>query len=285
MSTVRRSDALIAFKFTDADFSRLRVMVKDMTGISLSEQKRELVYGRLTRRLRALGFEAFRDYCDYLEANPDAELEHFTNAITTNLTSFFRENHHFEMLATDPLRSWLLQRLSTHGKLRCWSAGCSTGEEPYSLAITLAEIIPNVFDRDVKILATDLDTNVVATAAAGVYPENRIESIDRERRNKWFSRGTGTNTGMVRVSEKLRKLITFNQLNLMNEWPMRGAFDVIFCRNVVIYFDKPTQSILFNRYADALCDQGALFIGHSETMADVCTRFDLVGKTMYRKVC
>lgn len=284
MSTARRSDALTAFEFTDADFARLRVLVKEMTGINLSEQKRELVYGRLTRRLRALGIGSFRAYCDFLEANPDAELEHFTNAITTNLTSFFRENHHFEMLANEPLRSWLLQRLSTTGKLRCWSAGCSTGEEPYSLAITLAENIPNVFERDVRILATDLDTNVVATAATGVYPENRIESIDRERKAKWFARGTGSNAGMVRVSEKLRKMITFNQLNLMNDWPMRGKFDVIFCRNVVIYFDKPTQSVLFNRYADALCDDGVLFIGHSETMAEVCTRFDLIGKTMYRKI-
>ncbi len=284
MSTARRSDAMATFKFTDADFSRLRVMVKEMTGISLSEQKRELVYGRLTRRLRALGFEAFHDYCNYLEENQDEELEHFTNAITTNLTSFFRENHHFQMLSDEPLRSWLMQRLSSNGKLRCWSAGCSTGEEPYSLAITLSEMIPNIRDRDVKILATDLDTNVVATAAAGVYPENRIDALDRERKNKWFSRGTGANTGMVRVSDQLRGMITFNQLNLMSEWPMKGKFDVIFCRNVVIYFDKPTQSVLFNRYADALCDQGALFIGHSETMSEVCTRFDLIGKTMYRKI-
>lgn len=282
MSRTERG-ALVTFSFTDADFARLRNLVKNLTGISLSEQKRELVYGRLTRRLRALGFGSFKDYCDFLEDNLDAELEHFTNAITTNLTSFFRENHHFELLSND-LRSWLMNRLGSNGRLRIWSAGCSTGEEAYSIAITLAETIPDVFSRNVKILATDLDTNVVATGRAGVYPENRIEAIEAERKRKWFQRGSGTTTGMVRVDQKLRDMVTFNQLNLMGEWPMRGKFDVIFCRNVVIYFDKPTQSKLFSRYADALCDDGVLFIGHSETMADVCDRFDLVGKTMYRKL-
>lgn len=281
-----RSDrgALVTFSFTDADFTRLRSLVKDLTGISLSDQKRELVYGRLTRRLRALGFTSFKDYCDYLEENQASELEHFTNAITTNLTSFFRENHHFEMLTNGPVKDWLHKRLGMNGKLRIWSAGSSTGEEAYSIAMTLAETIPDVFNKNVKILATDLDTNVVATGRGGVYPENRIESLDRDRKSKWFSRGSGELNGMVKVSDKLRDMVTFNQLNLMGDWPMRGQFDVIFCRNVVIYFDKPTQGTLFNRYADQLCDDGVLFIGHSETMADVCDRFELVAKTMYRKL-
>lgn len=281
-----RSDrgALITFAFTDSDFSRLRALVKELTGISLSDQKRELVYGRLTRRLRALGFQAFKDYCDYLEENLDDELEHFTNSITTNLTSFFRENHHFELIANDPLKSWLLKRLGTNGKLRFWSAGCSTGEEAYSLAITLAETIPDVFNKNVKILATDLDTNVVATGRAGIYPENRIDALSTERKRQWFQRGGGASTGMVKVDDRLRNMVTFNQLNLMGPWPIKGTFDVIFCRNVVIYFDKPTQGVLFNRYADQLCEDGTLFIGHSETMADVCDRFDLIAKTMYRKL-
>lgn len=283
MGPTKNSGALITFKFTDNDFSRLRTMVKELTGISLSDQKRELVYGRLTRRLRALGFSSFHDYCNYLEDNPNEELEHFTNAITTNLTSFFRESHHFDMLASEPLKGWLNKRYQANGRLRFWSAGCSTGEEPYSLAMTLAESIPDVFNKNVKILATDLDTNVVATASAGVYPENRIEALSRERKEKWFARGKGDNTGMVKVSSKLQEMCTFKQLNLMQSWPMRGPFDAMFCRNVVIYFDKPTQGVLFNRYADILCDDGVLFIGHSETMADVCDRFDLVGKTMYRK--
>ncbi len=284
---MNRSDrgALVTFTFTDKDFERLRGLVKELTGISLSEQKRELVYGRLTRRLRALGFSSFKDYCDFLEEHLDHELEHFTNAITTNLTSFFRENHHFELLANDPLHSWLMSRLGQNRKLRFWSAGSSTGEEAYSLAITLAETIPDVFNKDVKILATDLDTNVIATGRNGVYPENRIDALSTERKRKWFQRGGGNATGMVKVDDRLREMVTFNQLNLMADWPMRGRFDVIFCRNVVIYFDKPTQGVLFNRYADMLCDDGVLFIGHSETMADVCTRFDLVGKTMYRKIC
>lgn len=272
------------FTFTDKDFHRLRGMVKQLTGINLSEQKRELVYGRLTRRLRALRFTTFKEYCDYLESNPDAELEHFTNAITTNLTSFFRENHHFEMLSTPPIRDWLLQRFTQNGRLRIWSAGCSTGEEPYSIAITLAETIPDVFNKNVKILATDLDTNVVATGRAGIYPENRIEGVSQDRVKKWFVQGAGELTGMVRVADKLRNMITFNQLNLMGDWPMKGPFDVIFCRNVLIYFDKPTQQKLFNRYADLLCQDGVLFIGHSETVAELCDRLDLVAKTQYRKL-
>jgi len=280
----RERGPLVTFEFTERDFTRLRDLVRKLTGISLSDQKRELVYGRLTRRLRALGIGSFKDYCDFLEANLDHELEHFTNAITTNLTSFFRENHHFEMIADEPLHGWLLRRLQDNGRLRFWSAGCSTGEEAYSLAITLAETIPDVFSRDVKILATDLDTNVVATGRAGVYPENRIEALSPERKRNWFQRGSGDATGMVKVADDLRRMVTFNPLNLMDEWPMRGPFDVIFCRNVVIYFDKPTQATLFDRYANLLCNDGVLFIGHSETMAEICTRFDLVAKTMYRKL-
>lgn len=271
------------FHFTDRDFNKLRDLVKDLTGISLSDQKRELLYGRLTRRLRALGIQKFSDYCDYLEEHPDEEVEHFTNAITTNLTSFFRENHHFEMIAGQ-LRPWLLSRYQQNGKIRVWSAGCSTGEEPYSIAMTLAESIPDCFNKNVKILATDLDTNVVAKAASGIYADNRIEGLPRERVNKWFTKGSGTNAGNVKVSDKLRDMITFKSLNLMHGWPMRGPFDIIFCRNVVIYFDKPTQATLFDRYADMICEDGVLFIGHSETMADVCNRFELVGKTMYRKL-
>jgi len=284
MALNKERGALVTFEFTDRDFTRLRELVRKLTGISLSDQKRELVYGRLTRRLRALGIESFKTYCDFLEDNLDRELEHFTNAITTNLTSFFRENHHFEMITEEPLQGWLRRRLQENGRLRFWSAGCSTGEEAYSLAITLAESIPDVFSRDVKILATDLDTNVVATGRTGVYPENRIETVSPERKRHWFQRGSGDAAGMVRVADALRGMVTFNPLNLMGNWPMRGPFDMIFCRNVVIYFDKPTQATLFDRYADLLCDDGVLFIGHSETMAELCTRFDLVGKTMYRKL-
>lgn len=284
MAMNRERGPLVTFEFTDRDFTRLRDLVRQLTGISLSDQKRELVYGRLTRRLRALGIANFRDYCDFLEANLDHELEHFTNAITTNLTSFFRENHHFEMIAGEPLHGWLTRRLQENGRLRFWSAGCSTGEEAYSLAITLAETIPDVFNRDVKILATDLDTNVVATGRAGIYPENRIEALSGERKRTWFQKGSGDSTGMVKVADELRGMVTFNPLNLMGDWPMRGPFDIIFCRNVVIYFDKPTQATLFDRYANMLCDDGVLFIGHSETMAEICTRFDLVAKTMYRKL-
>lgn len=277
------SQASDGFVFTDSDFNKLRDTIKDIAGISLSDQKKELVYGRLTRRLRALRLQTFKEYLEYLEEHTDTELELFTNALTTNLTSFFRENHHFEMMATD-IHPWLLQRYQQTGRLRIWSAGCSTGEEPYSIAITIAESVPDAFSKNIKILATDLDTDVVAKAASGVYADNRIEGLPKERVKKWFVRGTGDKSGFVKVSDKLRDMITFKPLNLMHSWPMKGPFDVIFCRNVVIYFDKPTQAVLFDRYADMLCDSGVLFIGHSETMAEVCNRFELVGKTMYRKL-
>jgi len=271
-----------AFEFTDRDFNHLRKLVSTHAGISLSDHKRDLVYSRLSKRLRAHGLTRFRDYCTLLENDAGDELEQFTNAITTNLTSFFRENHHFEHLAQDVVPQ-LLERYRSTRRLRIWSAGCSTGEEPYSLAITLREAIPDIDNRDIRILASDLDTNVVQTAAAGIYRAERIEGLDKQRTKRWFQRGKGEHAGKVKVSEDLRKLITFRQLNLMQGWPMSGLFDVIFCRNVVIYFDKPTQQILFDRYANIMQPDSHLFIGHSETLHNVTGRFALIGKTIYRK--
>lgn len=270
-----------AFKLSDTDFNSLRQLVTEHTGISLSEKKSELVYGRISKRLRALGLNCFGEYCDLLKSNPGEELEHFSNAITTNLTAFFREAHHFEYLAQQvvPL---LMERYSKTRRLRIWSAGCSTGEEAYSIAITLREAIPNIDNLDIRILASDLDTNVVQAGESGIYQEKRIEGLSDERRQRWFQRGRGKQSNMVRIVPELRNMIAFKQLNLMKDWPMKGLFDVIFCRNVVIYFDKPTQRILFERFDRVMHPKSHLFIGHSETLSNINESFKLIDKTIYR---
>jgi chemotaxis protein methyltransferase CheR len=271
------------FEFTDADFDCLRKLVLEQSGISLSEHKRDLVYGRLAKRLRAHELSRFSDYCRLLEHNPQTELEYFINAITTNLTSFFREHHHFDFL-TDEIGRMFEQNDQRHLKLRIWSAGCSTGEEPYSLAMTLDETIPNINHHDIRILATDLDSNVVNTAACGVYPVSGTAGLDTRTLKRWFLRGKGEQVGKVMVTPDLRRLIDFRQLNLMHNWPMHGPFDVIFCRNVVIYFDAATKRRLFERIADILKPGGLLFVGHAETLRNVCSRFELIGKTIYRRI-
>lgn len=271
-----------AFEFSDSDFSYLRKLVFTHTGINLSEQKRNLVYGRLSKRMRAHGLSRFCDYCRLLKDKPDDELEHFTNAITTNLTSFFRERHHFDYI-TDDLIHILQARYHTERRLRIWSAGCSTGEEPYSLAITLREAIPDIDKHDIRILATDLDTNVVKTAARGIYPATSIEGLDSQLKRRWFLRGKGQHEGQIMAVPELRRLIRFRQLNLMHDWPMHGLFDAIFCRNVVIYFDTPTKQVLFERFANIMQPGGHLFIGHSETLRNLSNRFQSIGKTIYRR--
>lgn len=267
--------------FTDADFNFIRQLVATQTGISLSEQKRELVYGRLAKRLRSLDLQSFAQYCAYVEKS-EQELLELVNAITTNLTSFFRESYHFDYLR-DTLLPELLRSNAANRRIRIWSAGCSTGEEPYSIAMTVRDAIPAGQGWDVKILATDIDSNVLARAQQGIYPEERTTGIPDRYLRRSFRKGHGDNAGMLRVNDEVRSLITFRQLNLMQDWPMKGPFDVIFCRNVVIYFDKSTQRRLFNRYADLLADNGHLFIGHSETLFKVCDRFTLIGRTIYHK--
>ena len=272
------------FEFTDRDFAFLRDIVTGHSGITLGEQKRQLVYGRLTRRLRQLRLDSFEQYCDYVEQHLDEELGELINAITTNLTSFFRENHHFEHLAASALPETMARNAGAH-RLRLWSAGCSTGEEPYSIAMTVSETLGPVLPGwDARILATDIDSQVVAKAQAGVYQQDRIEGISPSRQRRWFSRGTGPNSGKVRVNGDLQELIAFRQLNLLKDWPMRGPFDIIFCRNVVIYFDKDTQKTLFNRYADLLVPNGYLYVGHSESLHRISDRFKLIGKTIYQRI-
>ncbi len=281
-STAERLGA--EFAFTDRDFEFLRNIVTSHTGITLGANKRQLVYGRLVRRLRALGLATFEQYCAHVDRNFDQELSELVNAITTNLTSFFRERHHFEHLATVALAD-IQARDAANRRLRIWSAGCSSGEEPYSIAMTVAETLgANPPSWDARILATDIDSQVLARAATGVYAEDRIEGLAPARVRRWFRRGGGANTGKVKVDAALQAQIAFRRLNLMDDtWPMRGPFDAIFCRNVVIYFDKPTQRRLSDRYADLLAPQGFLYIGHSESLHGVNERFKLIGRTIYQR--
>lgn len=270
------------FKFTRHDFEYIRDMVGERTGIVLSDHKVDMVYGRLARRLRQLKLNNFKDYLDRLKQDDDQELVEFTNALTTNLTSFFREPHHFDFLRNTGIPELVKHR--PNKRLRVWSAGCSTGEEPYTIAITLQEGLPLIRSWDVKILATDIDSNVVDRAKAGVYDQERLNGVSKERLDRWFRKGSGANKGKVKASLELQEMITFKQLNLMYQWPMKGPFDIIFCRNVVIYFNKDTQRILFDRYADMLAADGYLIVGHSESLHKVTNRFDLLGKTIYRKI-
>ncbi len=269
------------YEFSDAHFQLLRKLAGEHTGIDLSDAKRELMYSRLSRRVRQLGMNSFGDYCN-LVIESGEELTNFINAITTNLTSFFREKHHFDFLGAKLLPK-ILQDNAHHRKIRIWSTACSTGEEPYSIAMVLGETIPKIEQWDIKILATDIDSNVLAKAQAGIYGQAVIENLSMERRKRWFRQGKGNKQGLAKVIPDLQALITFKQLNLMHTWPMHGLFDLIFCRNVVIYFDQSTQRILFNRLADVLRTNGHLFIGHSETLYKISDRFDLLGKTIYQR--
>lgn len=269
------------FSFEDSDFKRVKGMVYEFAGIDLNDSKKNLVYNRLSKRIRFLSMSSFSQYLDFVEQEGEAEFVHLINAITTNLTFFFRENHHFEYLANTIIPMLVKENAATK-KIRIWSAGCSTGEEPYSLAITLKESVPQGWDA--RVLATDLDTNVVQTGMAGVYKIDRLKGVSEERKKRWFLKGSGSKEGFVRVKQELQEIIDFGQINLMNEWPIKDAIDVIFCRNVVIYFDKPTQSKLFSRYADLLPSHGHLLIGHSESLYKVCDRFELLGQTIYKKI-
>lgn len=271
------------FVMTEADFAQIRKLALDFTGISLSEHKREMVYSRLARRLRVLDMNEFSDYIAYLKTNNADEISNFMNSITTNLTSFFRENHHFDYLSKTVIPE-LLDLHKADKKIRVWSAGCSTGEEPYSIAMTFLESgkMPSP-QWDLKILATDLDSNVLTHAKTALYAENTLSTVPSAIKSRWFIPKKSNDKNVYQVADKVRELLTFNRLNLMQSWPLNSKFDVIFCRNVVIYFDKPTQKILFERFAEALNDGGHLFIGHSETLHGVTTRFKPLGRTIYRK--
>ncbi len=262
------------FDFNSRDFERVRGLIYQRAGIALADSKQEMVYSRLARRLRATGITSFNQYLDMLERTHDSEeWEAFTNALTTNLTSFFREAHHFPILAD------FLKTLKEPATI--WCSAASTGEEPYTIAMTACEAYGSL-TPPVQIVATDIDTNVLATGANGVYPMERIEKMSPERVKKFFLRGKGSHEGYVRVRPELRKLITFKQLNLLADgWPISGQFDVIFCRNVMIYFDKPTQSKILSRFVPLMKPHALLFAGHSENFLYVSDALKLKGKTVY----
>ncbi|HEX5458651.1 MAG TPA: protein-glutamate O-methyltransferase CheR [Steroidobacteraceae bacterium] len=270
------------FVFGDEDFQALRVLVKSLTGIHLSQQKRELVYGRLARRLRALQLRSFAEYRERLTRD-EREVAELCNAITTNLTSFFREPHHFQYLR-DHVLAPLAADPGRGRRLRIWSAGCSTGEEPYSIAMAVLEALPDPERWDVKILATDLDSEVLDRARRGVYPAERTANVSPERLTRFFTERQEAGGLCRQIAPHVAALVTFKQLNLIHELPMRGPLDAIFCRNVVIYFDKETQRELFARIARLQRSGDLLFLGHSESLFKVCDSYALIGKTIHRRV-
>jgi len=268
------------FHMTDSDFNAIAELAGEHTGIVLGPHKRNMVYGRIARRIRALGLSSFKQYIEFLKNNPKDEMSNFINAITTNLTSFFREPHHFQYLQNELLPE--LRRLNAESrKIRIWSAGSSIGQEAYTIAMTIVRAnFPS--NWDIKILATDLDSNVLDTGRRGVYPIDHIDQLDPAIVKQFFRKSTDGRS--VQVSDELRNMVSFKRLNLLEKWPMKGPFDLIFCRNVVIYFNKDTQRVLFDRYANYLRSDGRLFIGHSENLSGVCDRFQSLGQTIYRKM-
>lgn len=266
----------------DSEFEFIRHVIAENAGIVLGPNKRQLVQGRLARRLRELGLPTYESYCDHVRNSGPEELVGLINAITTNVTSFFRENHHFEALASYMIPE-ALKRNQQSRRLRIWSAGCSTGEEPYCIAMVLSEVLPSVERWDAKILATDIDSDVIATAQQGIYPVDRLSAIPEARLRRCFRRGVGANAGHAMVQPDVARFITFRTLNLQQSWPMSGPFDIIFCRNVMIYFDQVTRERLVGRFAALLAPGGYLCLGHSESIHSGTAPFHLVGKTIYRK--
>ena len=265
------------FAFTLSDFRKIAALVHGEAGIVLPESKASLVYSRLAKRLRTIGLRSFRDYCALVESkNGVDERMAMIAAMTTNVTRFFRESHHFEELST--ILPAMAQAARKGQRLRLWSAGCSSGEEPYSMAITLLDVMSDALDHDVRILATDLDPNMLERGRAGCYPRNAVREVPQRLRERW----TRPEGETVVMAPELRSLIQFNELNLLAEWPMTGKFDAIFCRNVMIYFDEETQDRIWRKFASLLRPGGTLFIGHSERIAMDRHPFDLVAQTTYR---
>lgn len=272
------------FALSDAEFKKLTGIVRELTGIVLGDHKKEMLYGRLARRLRDLGMQSFSQYCALLDSkDADQETGFLVNAVTTNLTKFYRESHHFDFL-TDYLKSLQSDsvRLGGDRSVLIWSAGCSSGEEPYSIASTLLSKTPSMASWKPRILATDLDTNMLTTGQAGIYSKNSLNDIPDDYK-KVFEENTKIVGDKIHLRDKPKSLVHFKQLNLLHPWPMKQKYDVIFCRNVLIYFDGPTKEGLVNRYAGMLRPGGMLFLGHSESMQNKIPGLSLIGRTAYRK--
>ena len=262
------------FSFSDQEFKQVCQLIHERAGIHLTPSKKDMVYSRLTRRLRANNISSFSDYLTIVEANSEPEREAFVNALTTNVTAFYREAHHFPVLA-EHMRS--LKRHPIH----IWCNAASTGEEPYTIAMTMVDLFGSL-TPPVRIIATDIDTQALQKAYDGVYSLEQAKKLPKEVLERFFLKGRDDKAGQVKVRKELRDLITFSQLNLQDsQWPIKGPFDAIFCRNVMIYFDKPTQHKILQRFVPLMQKDALLFAGHSESLQGVNDTFKLRGKTVY----
>jgi len=272
------------FKLSEREFSLFSRLVYEKAGINLHEGKKELVRSRLSRRLRAKKMTRFKEYYKFLMADESGEeLIHMLDAISTNLTSFFREPKHFAFLELTALPTLIDNDKSRKRQLNIWSAGCSSGEEPYTLSICLHEFAQSRPELNFRVLATDISTRMLATANNGIYHESQVQTIAPDILRKYFQRGQRNWTSHYRIKSFVRKTVEFSRLNLMEPFPFSTKFQVIFCRNVMIYFDKETQSRLVNKYYDCLAPGGFLFIGHSESLMGTEHRFKYVQPTIYQK--
>ena len=271
------------FAFTEADFRAIAELLRRECGISLGANKKNLVYSRLAKRLRSNGLASFRDYCELISSEAGAEeRQAMIAAMTTNVTRFFREQHHFDHLRTEVLPR-LAKTLRARGRARIWSAGCSSGEEPYSIAMTVLAGIPEAAELNIRILATDIDPNMIAFGKAATYGSAIADSVPAEYLKTWCVRGESGGETVYRIADRVRSLVSFNELNLLGPWPMKGQFDAVFCRNVMIYFDGDTQAKLCGHFADLMPAGGVLYIGHSERLGEDDLSFDLCGRTTYIK--
>lgn len=265
------------------EFDYLRRLIYNYAGIVIADNKRSMVQGRISRRMRELGVRDVGEYIAYVRSAPEIERGRLASVLTTNVTAFFREPHHFDYLRREFIPTWLAKQYG-RPRFRAWSAGCSSGEEPYSIGITVLDALEKMPAADVRILATDLDAAMVRAARDGIFQLNRSSGVGDTVLKKWFLRGAGAQSGLIRVRPQLREIVRVMPLNLLEEWPMKSRFDVIFCRNVFIYFDKPIKTRILSGFADRLESGGLLFIGHSETLHGLSNRFELIGQTIYRKV-
>ena len=286
--TLAKSNASLVesgeFELTPRDFAAITGILMQEAGIALSDGKANLVYSRLAKRLRLLGLRNFSDYVALISGAEGAEeRQAMIAALTTNVTRFFREPHHFDHLRTEILPP-LLAKARQGGKIRLWSAACSSGQEPYSMALPVLALLPEAAKYDIKILATDIDPNMLAAGQAGIYDASLMEAVPQALRSRWFA-PAADGSGRLQVGPELRALVAFRKINLIGNWPMRGKFQAIFCRNVVIYFDNPTQEKIWSRILPLLEPLGALYIGHSERVSGAAEAgFRSDGITIYRAV-
>lgn len=276
------------YRINDTEFELLRSLIKNLTGINLSNQKKMLVVSRLSKRLRTLGLASFTAYYKYVteDINGRGEIDHLINRMTTNKTDFYRESHHFDFLQRIALPE-VYEEGGKHGnlKVRVWSAGCSSGEEPYTIAITLQEFFKLKPGWDVKILATDLDTEMLDKCRAGIYEDHIVSPIPIEYLRAYFKKGVGENEGLFMVKDVLKDLAVFRRHNMVyDSLPAKSPFDIIFCRNVIIYFDEETKMRVINQFYNALKEGGYLFLGHSESPVGSEDKFKLLGNSLYRKI-